>query len=119
MTTPSIKKPVLSSVGLIFMTFDMPPTCYLFTMHEKDNTQHKITVLSSVGVIFITCDMPPTRYLFTMHKNDNIQKLKKELRTLLGLENCDIIMAEVLDSHISRILVSMIKYLVFADNKEN
>ncbi|XP_064615104.1 uncharacterized protein LOC135479234 [Liolophura sinensis] len=57
-----------------------------------------------ISVIFITCDMPPTRYLFTMHKNDNIQKLKKELRTLLGLENCDIIMAEVLDSHISRIL---------------
>lgn len=61
------------------------------------------------GVIFVPSHLPPVRYLLNMHKNDNIHKVKHELQNVVGLQDCDIIMAEVLDCHISRILVSHAK----------
>ena len=40
-----------------------------------------------------------------MHKHDNIKKVKAKLRELIEEESCDIIVAEVFDNHIARILV--------------
>ncbi|XP_014781994.1 uncharacterized protein LOC106877571 [Octopus bimaculoides] len=57
-------------------------------------------------VIFITQTrtIPPIRYLLKLHKNDNIYKAKTELRKMAGQQNCDIIMVEVVNNYISRVL---------------
>ncbi|GAB1605457.1 uncharacterized protein LOC115230714 [Argonauta hians] len=57
-------------------------------------------------VIFITQTrtIPPTRYLLKLHKNDNISKAKTELGKLSAQQNCDILMVEVVNNHICRIL---------------
>ena len=52
--------------------------------------------------------MPPVRYLLNLNKNDNIYKAKTELRKVASQPDCDIIMVEVVDSHITRVLVSML-----------
>ncbi|XP_067669048.1 uncharacterized protein [Haliotis asinina] len=57
-----------------------------------------------ICVIFVHRGMPPTRYLLNMHKTDKVHKLKRELLRLLHQPDCDIILAEVLDSHVSRVL---------------
>ncbi|XP_041350619.1 uncharacterized protein LOC121369633 isoform X2 [Gigantopelta aegis] len=57
-----------------------------------------------ICVIFVPSNLPPVRYLLNMNKHDNIEKLKKELLTVISRHDCDIILAEVLESHISRIL---------------
>ena len=61
---------------------------------------------TTVGVIFIPSDnKQPVRYLITLHKTCNVKKLKTKLLELIGEESVDIVMAEVFDEHISRILV--------------
>lgn len=58
-----------------------------------------------LGVIFISRHCEPTQYLLSLHKLDKIAKLKQELCALIGQQMNDIIIAEVLDWHVSRILV--------------
>lgn len=61
------------------------------------------------GVIFIPNDnATPVRYLITVNKTSNVKKLKSVLLKLIEEESVDIVMAEVFDDHISRILVSNI-----------
>lgn len=64
-------------------------------------------------VIFISSKSEPVRYLLNLNKHDKIQKVKQELCNLIGRQDCDIILAEVLDWHISRILEdnSMLRYV--------
>ena len=57
-------------------------------------------------MIFIPSDnKQPVRYLITLNKTSNVRKLKSKLLELIGEESVDIVMAEVFDEHISRILV--------------
>ena len=57
-------------------------------------------------MIFIPSDnKQPVRYLITVHKTSNVKKLKMLLMELIGEESVDIVVAEVFDDHISRILV--------------
>lgn len=58
------------------------------------------------GVLFVSLEGTSTRYLLTLQKSDKINKVKEELKNLIGRPVDDIILAEALDSHISRILVS-------------
>ena len=52
------------------------------------------------------CDnKQPVRYLIILNKQDKVSCLKQKLLNMIDEEECDIIMAEVLDCHISRILV--------------
>ena len=68
---------------------------------------------SFTGVIFISPDCEPTRYLLNMNKHDKILKVKQELCSLAGRQDCEIILAEVLDWHISRILVRIIAFVKY------
>jgi len=66
-----------------------------------------MSVFVAAGVTFIPCDSKrPVRYLITVMRQDNIKKLRQELIVMIGEESCDIILAEVFDNHIARILVS-------------
>ena len=57
-------------------------------------------------MLFVPCDnRQPIKYLVTLHKNDSVKKMEKALLDLMNEESCDMIIAEVLDNHISRILV--------------
>ncbi|XP_013415343.1 uncharacterized protein LOC106177185 [Lingula anatina] len=56
----------------------------------------------------------PVRYCLTLFKGDCIRKLKEGLRTMIGLdESCDLIIAEVLENHVARIVDenTMLRYL--------
>ncbi|KAK7486496.1 hypothetical protein BaRGS_00022297 [Batillaria attramentaria] len=66
-----------------------------------------------ICVVFIQPYTPATRYLVTLHKNDKVQRLRQELQALTGTDTCDIILAEVLDKHISRLLDDniMLRYI--------
>ncbi|KAK3576537.1 hypothetical protein CHS0354_018043 [Potamilus streckersoni] len=55
-------------------------------------------------VIFLPYNAEPVKYLVTVHVQDRVQNVKQELLAQIGQESCDLIMAEVLDWHISRIL---------------
>lgn len=57
-------------------------------------------------MVYISQHKPPVRYLLNMLKTDKIGTVKKKLCELISQEDGNIIMAEVLDSHISRILVN-------------
>ena len=59
------------------------------------------------GVIYVACDnKQPVRYLVTLNKQDKVLQLKSELRLLIGEdESCDLVIAEVFNRHVSRILV--------------
>ncbi|ESO99693.1 hypothetical protein LOTGIDRAFT_177067, partial [Lottia gigantea] len=59
-------------------------------------------------VIIMRPDYPPTRYLLNMFKTDNVAKLRKQIKDLTSLPDGDIIIAEVLDCHISRLLVGIV-----------
>ena len=60
-------------------------------------------------MILIASDSrPPVRYMVTLNKQDNIKKLKEKLLELIGEETADIVIAEVLDNHIARILVGIL-----------
>ena len=55
---------------------------------------------------FISSQCEATNYLVVLHKLDKIAKLKSELCHLIGQQIPDLIIAEVLNWHVSRILVS-------------
>ncbi|PVD18765.1 hypothetical protein C0Q70_21317 [Pomacea canaliculata] len=57
-----------------------------------------------ISVVFIRPCNLATRYLVTLHKNDKVQRLRQSLQALTGTESSDVILAEVLDNHVSRIL---------------
>lgn len=57
-----------------------------------------------ISVLFVSLEGTSTRYLLTLQKSDKINKVKEELKNLIGRPVDDIILAEALDSHISRIL---------------
>ena len=48
---------------------------------------------------------PPVRHLLTLNKQSTVKKLRQELVRIAGDESADIVIAEVLDNHIARILV--------------
>ena len=59
------------------------------------------------GVIFVPSDnKQPVRYLITLNRQDSVKALKNHVMVMIGEESCDMIIAEVLDNHIARILVS-------------
>ena len=68
-------------------------------------TKNTNTFLS--GITFISPKKEPIRFLLNMNKHDKVQKVKQELCILIGQQDCEIILAEVLDWHISRILVGI------------
>ncbi len=45
------------------------------------------------------------RYLITLNRTGIVKKLKSMLLELIGDESVDLVIAEVFDNHISRILV--------------
>lgn len=57
-----------------------------------------------ISVVYISQHKPPVRYLLNLLKTDRIGTVKKKLCDMISQEDGNIIMAEVLDSHISRIL---------------
>lgn len=58
-----------------------------------------------ICVTFIPCDnKQPVCYLVTVMRHDHVKSIRQELTGLIGEESCDIILAEVLDNHIARIL---------------
>ncbi|KAL4220399.1 hypothetical protein ACF0H5_020802 [Mactra antiquata] len=61
----------------------------------------------------ISLQSEPTQVLLEMHKQDKILKVKQQLYELIGIEPSNIIIAEVLDWHISRILEdnTMLRYI--------
>lgn len=60
-----------------------------------------------LGVTFVPASSKkPVRYLVTLNKQDKVMKLKEQLIKSIGQEAPkNIALAEVLDSHIARILV--------------
>lgn len=67
-----------------------------------------ISLMFPLGVTFVPANAKkPIRYLVTLNKQDKIIKLKEELIKCIGHDAPkNIALAEVLDSHIARILVS-------------
>lgn len=61
-----------------------------------------------LGVVFIPCDSKqPVRYLVSVHQLNLVRHLRAELIRMVGEdETCDLVIAEVLDHHVARILVS-------------
>ena len=61
-----------------------------------------------IGVTFVsTSSKEPVRYLLTLNKQDKVVKLKEQLLKSIGQDAPkNIALAEVLDSHIARTLVS-------------
>ncbi|KAH9493068.1 hypothetical protein Btru_022698 [Bulinus truncatus] len=57
-----------------------------------------------ICVVYVSQNRPPVRYLLNLLKTDKIGTVKKKLSEVMSQESGDFIMAEVLDSHISRIL---------------
>ncbi|KAI8770642.1 CAunnamed protein product [Biomphalaria glabrata] len=72
-----------------------------------------------ICVVYVSQNRPPVRYLLNLLKTDKIGTVKKKLCELMNLENTDFIMAEVLDSHISRILDEniLLKYVNTCNRK--
>ena len=58
------------------------------------------------AVTYINQRNEPVRYLLNLLKTDTVGTAKTQLQELSGYNSGSIIMAEVLDSHIARILVS-------------
>jgi len=66
-----------------------------------------------LGVIFVPCEnKQPIRYLLTLNRHDAVKQLRSQLVAALDEdESWDLIIAEVLDNHIARVLVSSASYL--------
>lgn len=66
------------------------------------------------GVTFVPASSKnPIRYLVTLNKQDKVIKLKEQLINCIGQDAPkNIALAEVLDSHIARILVSWNCFIV-------
>ena len=58
-------------------------------------------------MIFIACDRSrcAVRFLLTLHNRDKVQKLKEEVIRVATPQTNDIVIAEVLNGHVSRVLV--------------
>jgi ubiquitin carboxyl-terminal hydrolase 4/11/15 len=66
-----------------------------------------ISLIFPIGVTFVPANAKPIRYLVTLNKQDKVLKLKEQLIKCIGHDAPkNIALAEVLDSHIARILVS-------------
>ena len=67
-----------------------------------------ISLMFPSGVTFVPASSKnPIRYLVTLNKQDKVIKLKEQLINCIGQDAPkNIALAEVLDSHIARILVS-------------
>ena len=64
------------------------------------------------GITFVPCYAKSAiQYLVTVNKAAHIRTLKAHLLDLIGDDSCDIILAEVFDNHISRILVQYSVYV--------
>ena len=61
------------------------------------------------GVIFVPCDnKQPIRYLLTLNRHDTVKQLRSQFVTTLDEdESWDLIIAEVFNNHIARVLVSL------------
>lgn len=73
-------------------------------------------MLIVLDVTFVSAtDKSPIKYLITVNKQDDINKVKSELISLIGEEyHPDIIVvAEVFNKHISKILVSILILLTY------
>jgi len=58
-----------------------------------------------LGVMYLPLNGAPKQYLLVLDKRDRISKVKDLLHQMIETEK-DIIMAEVLDHHVARIVVS-------------
>ena len=60
------------------------------------------------------CDnKQPIRYLLTLNRHDAVKQLRSQLvATLDEDEAWDLIIAEVFDNHVARVLVSLTLYLI-------
>ncbi|XP_052107037.1 uncharacterized protein LOC127739380 [Mytilus californianus] len=69
-------------------------------------------------VMYLSVDNTPTQYLMTMDKRDRISKVKDILRHMTKTDN-NIIMAEVLDHHVARIVddTTMLRYINSSSRK--
>jgi len=54
------------------------------------------------------CDnKQPIRYLLSLHAHDTVKQLRSQLQSALDDDDaCDLVLAEVFDNHIARVLVS-------------
>jgi len=61
------------------------------------------------GVVFMPCDnKQPIRYLLTLNVHDTVKQLRSQLVAAVDEDDaCDLIIAEVFDNHIARVLVSL------------
>jgi len=66
------------------------------------------------GVVFMPCDnKQPVRYLLSLNRHDSVKQLRAQLIISLDEDDsCDLIIAEVFDNHIARVLVSSTLYLL-------
>jgi len=62
----------------------------------------------------VPCDnKQPIRYLLTLNRHDAVKQLRSQLvATLDEDEAWDLIIAEVFDNHVARVLVSLTLYLI-------
>ena len=77
-------------------------------MHRTIFLPHQCNVFLLVSeVIFIACDRSrcAVRFLLTLHNRDKVQKLKEEVIRVATPQTNDIVIAEVLNGHVSRVLV--------------
>jgi len=69
----------------------------------------KFRYVVHAGVIFMPCDnKQPIRYLMTLNRHDTVKQLRSQLIAALDEDDSfDLIIAEVFDNHIARVLVSL------------
>jgi len=82
----------------------------VFIRFSSCATPHQYWCLSMwPGVIFVPCDNKQLiRYLLTLNRRDTVKQLRAQLLVFLDEdESWDLIIAEVFDNHIARVLVSL------------
>lgn len=70
-----------------------------------------IIIIVFLDVTFVSAtNKPPVKYLITVNKQDDIKKVKNELVNLIGEDKHSdlLVVAEVLNKHISKILVRIL-----------
>jgi len=62
------------------------------------------------------CDnKQPVRYLLTLNKHDAVKQLRSQLIAALDeSDSCDLIIAEVFDNHIARVLVGSFDFFLYS-----
>lgn len=74
------------------------------------NVLHVYYFFFYIDVTFVSAtNKPPIKYLITVNKQDDIKKVKNELVNLIGEDKHPdmLVVAEVFNKHISKILVSI------------